>query len=523
MAVSTSGTNIVANAALAARHIAYEFLVNWADDAAGFSGGTWTDESGYVVRANGVHEAVNPLRSIAPLGRGVADRVTVVCRNPEAAAPDSGLRFSPSNTSGPLYGYIGGGGMYMKRAQFSVGFFDGATPECIEQITGYIVDVQEDFENRTITFIIRDRAADAALTQVSTALYNDTTAKDYLEVLASLFERDAVGSGDQEFDLGFVVTPYQWADGESIWDEMGIVAEAQGGRIWFDKSGDLHFDDAAHWIKPNSTSVDDPLTSQATLTVASFANLQPKVGYESIYNHVVVEYQPRYVGGLQTVYSSSEIIPVLPSSAYTSGHYDFRAEFRYPVQEITANDVVAVTAGGTDISSDLSISRTDYASHSDIEITNSNSDYAAYLTQFDLVGYPVLTEASSQYECEDATSIAAYGKRTLMIRGNPYIQTYRHAQAVAEFLLARFKNPVQRVELAGIPARPWLEVGDRVTVTEALTEIDEDYFLERIDWSFDGKKYTMGLGMVRAAAMFPESGYFIVGTSAYGTNARLFW
>jgi hypothetical protein len=526
MGQDISATALETTAAAASRRVRVRLRVDWAD--AGFgSEGSWTDESAYVKTAAGNHEAVSAARSVAPVGRGVSDRVTVVCRNPECAAPDSGLRFSPSNTNGTLYAYIADGGVYMKRATFEIGFYDGATPEYLRQITGYIVDAQEDFERRTVTFTIRDRAADAALTQASTALYTEYTAKQYMQALAALLERDAVDVGDQQFDLGIAVTPYQWADDESLWDEMGIVAEAQMGRIWFDKDGDLHFDDASHFIKPSSDSFDDPTTSQATFTVASFSNLAPQVRYDLIYNHVLVEYQPRYVAQQQTIFSAGDILPVRPTATYSSGHLDFKAEFRYPVWSVTTpaadTDYVAVTAGGTDITSDISISKTDYASHSDLEITNNNADYTAYLTKLALRGYPLLTEATAKYETSDATSISAYGKRTMAIRSNPYVQTYRHAQAIGDFALARYKDPQRRVRLSGVPARPWLEVGDRVTVTETLTDIDEDYFIEAMGWTFDGKRYAMNLDLVRAGDMFPYSTYFILGTSAYGTTARLFW
>lgn len=529
MAQDVSGTSLKTTALAASRRIAYRFLVDWGDVGFG-SEGSWTDESAYVQRANGSHEAVNPLKSVAPIGRGVSDRISVTCHNPECSGEHSGLRFSPSNTNGPLYAQIGGGGIYMKRAIFEMGIYNGATPERLRQVTGYIVDAQEDFESRTITFTIRDRAADAALTQVSTNFTDvpaQTTAKDYLEHLCTLFERDAVEAGDQQFDLGFVVTPYQWSDDETIWDEMGIVAEAQMGRIWFDKDGDLHFDDAAHFVKPHSDSWDDPTTSQATFTVASFASLQPQIRYDLIFNHIVVEYQPRYLAQQQVVYSAGDIIVVRPTATYADGYVEVAAEFRYPVHTVTTpvadTDYVAVTAGGTDITSDISIAKTDYAARSDLQITNDNADYTAYLTKLELRGYPLLTEESSKYECEDDTSIGDYGRRTLQIRSNPYIQTHRHAQAAAEFALARFKDPVQRVRLTGVPARPWLEIGDRVTVTETLTDIDEDYFIESINWTFDGRTYKMNLSLVRAADMFAYSDYFILGTSDYGENARLFW
>ena len=523
MGQDTSGTSLTTTAAAAARKVAYRLIVDWADDGFG-SEGSWTDESAYVLSATGRHEAVNPLRSVAPMGRGVSDVVTVVCHNPECSSPYSGLRFSSSNSGGPLAGYLSAGGIFMKRAILEMGFYNGATPERLRQITGYIVDAREDFENRTIMFTLRDRAAAFALTNDSTALYEGYTAKQYLQVLVALLPRDWIAVPDQAFDTGFMVTPYQWCDDETVWDECGIVAEAQGGRIWFDKDGDLHFDDAAHWVKPNANTYDDPTTAQASFTVASFASIQPQINYDLIFNHVIVEYHPRYVGPLQACYSASETIAVRPTGSYADGYLELRAEFRYPVQEVTGYEITAVNGGGVDISDDLLIVRNDYAGYAKLRFTNSNSDgYTAYLTQFSIMGFPLLTEERGKWEGEDAASISTFGRRTLHIKGNPYIQHYRHAEALGQFALARYADPIQRLELIGVPARPWLEVGDRVVVTETLTGIGEEFFIEEISWSFDGKRYVMSLTVVRAGAMFPYSSYFVLGTDVYGMSARYFW
>jgi len=143
----------------------------------------------------------------------------------------------------------------------------------------------------------------------------------------------------------------------------------------------------------------------------------------------------------------------------------------------------------------------------------------------------LLTEQSMKYEAEDTTSIAYFGRRTFPLRQNPYVQSYRHAQMIADFLLSRFKVPVQRVSLKGVPARPWLEVGDRITVTEELTDIDEDYFTVSIKWAFDGGSgYVQSIDAIRCSDLFPYTDYFTIGTSVYGSAiyptghpGKLFW
>ena len=179
------------------------------------------------------------------------------------------------------------------------------------------------------------------------------------------------------------------------------------------------------------------------------------------------------------------------------------------------------------MSADISLDVTAYAATADIEVTNAGALFTAYMTKLQLRGYPLLTEQSMKYEAEDSASIAKFGRRTFPIRQNPYVQGYRHAQMVADFLLSRFKEPVQRISLRGVPARPWLEVGDRITVTEELTDIDEDYFIVTITWTYSPNGgYMQSIDAIRCADLFEYTDWFTIGTSVYGPGegkGRLFW
>jgi hypothetical protein len=525
MGQTTAGTALVANSAATSRKIGMRFRCDWEEDGFG-SEVDWTDESAYVLSVSGTMEAIGMRKPIAAVGRGVANVVRVVCQNPECTGGDTGFRFSPSNSNGSLYAFIGEGAVHMKRAQLEMAIYDGAVPERLAQITGYIVNLTENYKARTVSFEIRDRAADAVMTRASTTLQAEKKASEYMEVLAALFDRDAVAGGDQEFDDGMTAVPYYWLEDEKLWDECGDVAEAHLGRVWFDKDGDLHFDDGSHFVKPNTNAWDDPTTSQATFTTASFAECNPVYAFDSIYNHIIVEYQPRYTGYSQDIFTASDVVRLYPSEANKSYH----AKFDYPSSGVTTpvsgTDFTAITSGAVGVSVTVSINAT-YAASAELYLTNNSASWPACFTELRMRGSPLLTQEPVKYECEDAASVAAYGRRTWTIRNNPYVQTYRHAQMVGDFLLNRFKDPVQTIELKGVPARPWLEVGDRVTVTEALTDISEDYWIGKIGWRWSPKTtYTQDLSLMRIADMFSLEDYFIIGTSKLGTGAdhgHLFW
>jgi hypothetical protein len=198
---------------------------------------------------------------------------------------------------------------------------------------------------------------------------------------------------------------------------------------------------------------------------------------------------------------------------------------------VAGTDYLAGTAGGTDITDDISVGETTKALYTDLVISNGNPDYAAYLYKLQVRGYPLLAEQPIKYECEDATSIARYGRRTKPFH-NPYIMSYRHAQSLGDLVLARFKDPPLTVNLSGVPGVPHLEPGDRVTITETHTGINADFYIGEIDWRWDpgggGLVYTQDLRLVRASDMYPNSDYFLIGTSEFGDTpdpqaGRLFW
>jgi len=78
-----------------------------------------------------------------------------------------------------------------------------------------------------------------------------------------------------------------------------------------------------------------------------------------------------------------------------------------------------------------------------------------------------------------------------------------------------------------VPGVPYLEPGDRVTVTETLTGINTAFFVGEINWRWQAG-FSQTLKLVKAADMYPNTNYFIIGTNDFGDgddpdDGRLFW
>jgi hypothetical protein len=112
---------------------------------------------------------------------------------------------------------------------------------------------------------------------------------------------------------------------------------------------------------------------------------------------------------------------------------------------------------------------------------------------------------------------------------NAYIQTYRQAEAVGEFILDRYSVPIQYIRLTGCRGIPWLEVGDRITVDAPNIDSSRNaYFITSISWSYGADEpYKMDIQAIRVRDLYQlydvdddgnYADYARIDTSRYGTG-----
>ncbi len=409
----------------------------------------------------------------------------------------------------------------------TIAYFDNVSvrevPIYTEQITGYIVDSTENYTAQTVTLEIRDRAAALALMQVSTDMLENKSARQLVTDWLALQDRDPLVAGNQEIDLGVALHRYAWLDkdGNSLWGEMGRLAEAHGGRVWMDRTGVLQFEDMAHQVKPHADTTKNPLTSQATFTTSSFAACDPRYPHRDVINHVILKYAARYAGPQEVIATAPEVYVVPPNTtlAVVLEHDGPTVSVIAPVaydEDTEEGDFWVTNAGRANITGDCTVVvNNSFAMRSEVTLDNNNVTYAAYFVRLQLRGIPLLTAAEAMVEVEDAvTSIPLYGRQTWEPT-NPYIANRTHAASLAEHVLARFKSPPLTITLRNLACIPYLEPGNRVTVTETDLGINTDFFLTKLAWTWAGA-FTMNLDMVRCSDLYPYTNYFIVGTNKWG-------
>jgi len=498
--------------------------------------GTYTDESAYLISADGGMRLANPEDSITS-GRGIVDSASITLDNATG-------RFSPLNTASAITADIANGGAYHIPMYLRVSV-DGV-PNYSRVFTG-VLKIPSEFgatsrQHPTVTFECRSWDEVILQQRVSTlqsafvAIYDDGYTEEQIiaKWLTDAGMTDGVEFTSQAFggtptlDPGLWVIPWAWLDDESPITDIWQLAAAAGGRFYADPDGVFRYENAAHWLyAPHPTS-------QATLTKDDFQTLTPWYDDGELYKAVEVEIAPRELLDSSVIWKA-DIVETIPANSSRT----IVARMRQPAYAITtpvqSTDWVAITSGGTDISSSVSIVLTKYAQRVSLEITNAHATQAANLVVLQLRGQAV---DGARRGSESKTSTNAFwvkgvrtnwGRtgRTRSLSSNPYIQSSAQGAMLAEFLRDRMELPRLNFKLSNVNGIPARRLGDRLTVTDAdVMTSSRDFFLTEISFRLGREGFRQDYVGIDATTLYPySSSYFIINTNALhaSASARVFY
>lgn len=500
MAQSTSGTHLTTTAAASVRRPCCVVKIDWAR-AGWASEASWTDETERVVSVSIQHQVTDARRGIALLGNSIQGTARLVLANDDD-------RYTPDNPSSPLHSYIADGKAMGIPVKIYLGFYYGSTPETLVQFSGYIRQPTIAVARGEATLELADRSWDLAQFRLETIPYSYYP-DDYIELL--LAELPSARQPTADLDRGLYPLAFAWMDGESIWEELTSVAVAQGGLVWFGKDGTLYFRDGT-FPALNTASVE-------TITEAIDGRVLYREG--DIFNHIRVSWSSGRRERLTEVWRYNGCLgPIRPGASET-----VKASLGMLVSNLTApawdTDYKAVSATWEELESDdVTVAITKWSGQkAELTVTN-NASASVYVPYLRLRGWPVDFQDEETVEEEDATSIGLYGRRTLDVR-LLYVQGKGHAESVAKFLLARYKDPRATYQLT-IRALPWLEVGDRITLNvprKAIEVMDNaDYFIIGLGQEFRPGDYIQTLMLLKASDILPYNDWHVVGTTAMGSG-----
>lgn len=499
MAQSTAGTNLATNWHASHATPCASVTVQW-------DGTNWTDETARVESLEIYHALYSQETGLPMMGTGQPSKATLVMNNTTD-------RFTPDNASGALYADISGG-IYRVPIRIDMGYTDATNgDEVLRQFTGEIESASEANSggHKQVVFNCVDAAIATLQYKHRTTMQLDQRADEFITTLLT-----AVGGISTQLDRGMNVIPFAWADDENVWQECQRVASADGGWFYFGKDGVARFERMTHWLEQGAHTV-----SQATINASRMWEYSDEIVWRDVYSSVIVAYTPRRIGPEQVIYESDRPITVGPGETV-----NITALFKCPaasyVPPVVYTDFWPVTAGMNSQSSNVTIAVTAYAMQADIAITNADPNYAAYVLDFQLRGYPVEGDETQEVREDTTLDPALVAGKIFALRENDFVQTESQAAMLAGFLRDKLQRPRRLIGVQAV-ACPFLELGDRVTVAHYMhqngagSSVNIAGYVVGYTQRYQPEgMYTMELAVLPAAGLFAASDYFVVGISSYG-------
>lgn len=507
MAQSITGTNLGTNWHASYAEPVIEVYCDWNMD------GDYSDAaenvSSYVLSGSCNAELYDPLVGLPMLGSGRMSSANVTLINPNGY-------FSPDNSAGLAGTYPAvANGLYRVPIIIKAGYTDPTNgDEVLRQFTGIIEGYgdSERIGTRQITLDCRGRERLLSQHKLTT---NVQANKRIDEIIAT--HLSTAGETSVSLDRSVSIIDYEWLDDANLLEHLCLLAAADGGWFYYDENGVARYEHATHWLEGS-----DHTTPVATLDESGTLSITDALTWKDAYKSVLVEYSPVAVGPLATVYQAAKTLVVPPGKSITE-----KCRFMLIAESLATpeagTDYDACSAGGTDLSSDLTVAVTPYAAQADVTLTNANANHALYVYGLQLRGFPIIIDEAQEVRAGSSLTVID-GEKEYAVRSNDWIQSKEQAERVANRMRDLLENP-QRLWTWEGPLCPFLEMGDRVTVQNDTQGIDADGYLVGLTVSFrTGDLLRMTAKVLPVANVFAESSYFILGTSSYAaTSAPVYY
>ena len=500
MAQDISGTHLLANWQSAAHVIVRKVYIQW-------DGTNWVDETARQVGTVLIrHSLLDSTLSLPLIGEAQQSTASLVMDNGDG-------RFS-SQVAGSMAQTYYPNGVYRVPIRIDAGLYDATNgAEVLRQFTGYIEDaspVERNHANQ-VNLSCVDMSLEINQDKLESTLYTNKRADEWIDLITT-----GHYSGSTSFDMGAFTVPYCWIDKENLFRECGLVAASEKGLVFVSKEGVLTF-----WRATALVEHADSIASQVTLTRGKCTDISGSSSWRNLYGEINVPYEPHVPGLIDTIYEAQEPIEVEPNG--TAIHV---AELRWPAVSIevpiASVDYAAVSGGTTDMNDYITIEYAWYAQRAQVTFTNTSSQ-RVYILDFQLRGVPLIGEGSQVVSTLAESSAPLYEiAKDYTVASNPYRQTKEQADYVANTLRDWLQYP-RRLWSYEMPLCPWIELGDRVTVQDAVHGLDEDMFVMSISESIAGTSQMMTLGLLPAANLYAYDSFLIIGTDAYASAERIYY
>jgi hypothetical protein len=304
------------------------------------------------------------------------------------------------------------------------------------------------------------------------------------EIIALLAGLGGIDSLQMSLETGKLTVEFAWFQEGSVWFYLTQVAEAEGGRIFFDEEGILTF-----WNRDHFDSLSNVIYS---FTFAShIQDLNYDISSSKVKNRIEVKANPKKLLTNKVIHTQTETQQISAGDTQEFwGQYAYGDDKSVPAinvqTPVIGTDIIANTQEdglGVNISSYITISSSSvFIESSKINLQNSYGAIA-YITKFQLKGDPIVTKSRIEVVKEDTDSISLYDTQILAIE-NDLIDTDGYAGYIASQKLYEMKDPHDfiTIEVVGVP---YLVVGDRVNVQRSFGGETEDFHVISNRWRME--------------------------------------
>ena len=495
------------------RIISYQLLIDW-DNSGSFN----FNESNYMLSANG-NESMTPPGSSSFSSEPYSSEMTIVLLNTSS-------RFSALNTSGPLYTYLQNGGHYQKKIRLTV-TIDATTYTIFR---GFIKSAEESFlderDSTKVTLVCRSSDDQLKLKGISTghSITNQfyAEARDEGQIIAEILETsgliDNVNYRSQDFanptiDRGLFSIPYFWMDEESPIDDAASLAQACGGRFFFDtETGMYYYKNAFEYATGESA------TSQETLTLSNCSSFEYSVNDRELAESIIVSARPRYASEVKEIWRNDDVIKLLP---YQSKQ--IIARLNQPLVEYRNTYYTVTSTAGLPISG-VTNSVASYSQKLVMTITNTSA-YSVFIRDFYATGRVLEPLYIIEYYRESNNSYWSGRKgKEVKINTNAYVQSWSQAKAIGDIAIERLGSFSPELSVGGYVGSKFLRIAQMVTVS-VPSKLSTTFIITKQSWNLSSKGLTQSLEMYGAGAIYGLgiSNYFVIGTHSQNSSKKYFY
>jgi hypothetical protein len=389
---------------------------------------------------------------------------------------DADRRFDPYNTDSPLFGKLVGGKLFRCRVRTPGEARHGLMAGVLNEPASYTERGMRmaKFSGNDGWAFLRNQA-----NSVTIPLQESIYADDAMQLVLAAANWPRVWGAT--LDAGVDAWPYFWVDARSPARVMHELAQNELGTVNMAADGKLVF------RSRNYANTEALTLTSDDILVNGIKRMTPS---EVIRNLVEVRSSPRTEETTQEVWRMSGSLLVQAGETVD----DVWAEFKYNDEVVPVKSLLTPVAStdylgnsvsdgsGADLTADISMTMTAFATGAQLTITNSGAS-DAYIWLLKLRGNPLAQTTTSTFKYRDATSVRQFGPLPFVMETEQNVNMAKQYRDLLGLYLSQARNYLVVNLMPNPEVQFAVDLGQVIRVT--VTGINQLFRVMRISHKFD--------------------------------------